>query len=211
MFSLEEKQEHRLKLLHHLYEVTGGDRGRIVSMWEVGAEVGLGREEIGLAMQYLVGEHLAKYEAMGGEIAITHDGVREVEAALSEPDEPTTYFPPAVNILNIRNNIGSPIVQGSPGAQQEVAYEAGVIEELVGRLEELRARIGELELGDDDEVDAIAQIDTAMAQARSKQPDHGIIRRALIKLQPYLAAGAAAGHGAEHVPALLAFVRGLLG
>jgi len=37
-------------------------------------------------VEYLVGENLVEYVAIGGEIAITHYGRKEIERALSAPD-----------------------------------------------------------------------------------------------------------------------------
>jgi len=37
-------------------------------------------------VEYLVGENLVEYVAIGGEIAITHYGRKEIESALSAPD-----------------------------------------------------------------------------------------------------------------------------
>ena len=37
-------------------------------------------------VEYLVGENLVEYVAIGGEIAITHYGRNEIESALSAPD-----------------------------------------------------------------------------------------------------------------------------
>jgi hypothetical protein len=69
-------------------------------MWELGTELGWDKETTDLTVEYLVGEGLVKYFTMGGGIVITHPGVVEIEHALTAPDQPTHYFPPAVNILS---------------------------------------------------------------------------------------------------------------
>ena len=93
---LEIQKEQRLRLLRRLYEHTGGDTAAMISMWAIGRELGLSEEETRRVVQYLVDENLAKYRAIGGWIGITHRGVKEVEATLQEPGQPTHHFPAAV-------------------------------------------------------------------------------------------------------------------
>ncbi len=55
---------------------------------------------------------------MAGSIAITHAGIKEVEAALSAPAEPTPRFPPTRNVIRIEHAVNTVIQQGTVGSTQ---------------------------------------------------------------------------------------------
>jgi len=204
--SLGEKREQRLRFLHLLYEKSDGNQQKHLSMWELGTELGLERPDIPVVMQYLEGEGLAEYKAMGGIIGITHWGVKQVEEALMTPEKETAYFPPAINILHIGTNIDSPIQQGSPGAEQRIGFDSEWLSELKVEVERLSEEIGNLQLTVEDESELRAQIATVLAQLKSQKPEKGILTAALRRFQPILTAGAAAGHVAEHLPGLLEMI-----
>jgi hypothetical protein len=90
-------------------------------MWDIGTELGLSRDETDNVVDYLVGEGLATHRAIGGAIAMTHGGVLEVERALTKPEAATKYFPPVINIMNIRSMVGSQIQQGTHASSQNKA------------------------------------------------------------------------------------------
>lgn len=115
MEPIEELRKKRFQFSHRLYELTKGSRYEIVNMFEVGEEIGFNRELTDLVTQYLEGEGLIKFQTVGGGIGITHEGVLEVEEAISNPDTPTTYFPP-FNFIYVGQMIDSQIQQASPGA-----------------------------------------------------------------------------------------------
>jgi hypothetical protein len=109
--TLDGKKAKRFRFLHALYDKTGGDEHSHPSMWDIGGDLGFSRPETELMVQYLKGEHLLTFAAMGGYISITHYGVLQVEQALSAPERPTQYFPPVINILQIGTVSGSHIQQ----------------------------------------------------------------------------------------------------
>jgi hypothetical protein len=118
MDALTKKKTDRFRFLNRLYERTNGDYHALEDMWEVGADVGLTRDEAQRVMDYLDGEGLATHRAMGGAVALTHVGLREVERALSVPEAPTHYFPAVVNVLQVQSMVGSQIQQGTHGSTQ---------------------------------------------------------------------------------------------
>jgi hypothetical protein len=83
---LTEKKAKRFRFLNGLYEKTDGNEEDVVDMWEIGAAVGLTREDTERVVQYLVGERLIAYVAMGGAIGITHFGVVQVGRHLPHDD-----------------------------------------------------------------------------------------------------------------------------
>jgi hypothetical protein len=103
---LMKRSENRYRFLRGLYDVTGGAENRFANMWELGEELGLSREETSDAVDYLKGEYLLEPKTLGGGIAITHAGVREVEATIENPDEATEHF--SVQVIN--NYFHAPVV-----------------------------------------------------------------------------------------------------
>lgn len=176
---LTQKKARRFRFLNGLYEKTDGNEEDIVDMWELGSEVGLSREETDSVVQYLVGENLLQYVAIGGAIGITHYGVVQVEQALSEPSRPTEYFPPLVNIVNIGTMSGSSVQQGGGNSNFDAFVQSvdqaaltdvvRQLKEALPELERVGARIDELR----------AHVLTLEAQSSLQQPNTAIVREAL--------------------------------
>ncbi len=112
MDTLEVKKTQRFLFMNRLHEKTNGNQYAAVNMWEIGQELGLTQDQTELAVQYLEGEKLLEFGGWGGYVSITHYGVRQVEEALSKPDEPTQYFPP-VHFIHVENMSHSVIQQGT--------------------------------------------------------------------------------------------------
>ncbi len=89
MKSLDEKKANRFRFLNYVYEITDGDETPSANMWEIGEKLGLTKDETQKIVDYLVGEGLIDYRAMGGEIELKHYGIVQVEEALSNPEKPT--------------------------------------------------------------------------------------------------------------------------
>jgi len=100
MNAVDEKRTQRFQFLNLVYEKTHGNEYEWVNMWDIGKELGWDRHTTDVVSQYLVGEGLIKFWALGGVLGITHDGVREIEHARSNPQEATTYFPAVINIMS---------------------------------------------------------------------------------------------------------------
>jgi hypothetical protein len=101
MDRLTEKRANRLRLINDVYERTDGDTSEALDMWQLGEELGFESDETQKIVDYLVGEGLLEYRAIGGVVGITHAGVVQVEAALSHPEQPTHYFPAVINVLHV--------------------------------------------------------------------------------------------------------------
>ncbi|MCK4826005.1 hypothetical protein KA005_60210 [bacterium] len=107
---LDKKRKNRFLLLHKLYEKTGGVADRhLVDIREVGKEIGIGPDTALDTFEYLKGEGLTKWMALGGLGTITHWGIKEVEDALDQ--KPTAHFP--ANIVILANSPGANVVSGS--------------------------------------------------------------------------------------------------
>jgi hypothetical protein len=190
---LTEKKAQRLRFLHALYNATDGDGTQLVDMWELGQELGLQSTDTQKVAEYLDGEGLIEFRVLGGGIAITHEGVVQVEAALSKPDEATQYFPAAINYLHIGSVVGSQIQQGTQ--QSSISTFAGErLGDLVEFVASLRQALPELLLSSEAKAEAEAEAATLEAQSKSPKPKTSVIRESLLSLRHILEH--AAGHAA---------------
>lgn len=127
MSTLDEKRKSRFLLLHKLYELTNGVAERhLIDIRELGKEIGIGTDVALEAFEYLKGEGLTKWMALGGVGTITHWGIKEVEDALDH--KPTSHFP--ANIVILTNSPGASVISGSPNQStifdqrgQQVTYQ----------------------------------------------------------------------------------------
>jgi hypothetical protein len=80
-----------------LYEMSRGSERVLLYDHEVGDAIGLGRMEAESARQYLAERGLVRV-VMGHIISISQAGADELEAALEQPEQATSHFPPAQGI-----------------------------------------------------------------------------------------------------------------
>ncbi|OAA84678.1 hypothetical protein [Clostridium ljungdahlii] len=178
MDKLTDIKSKRFKFMEILYEATDGNQHAFVNMSEIGKELGFNRKETDLITQYLEGEGLIKFVALGGEISITHYGVTQVEEALSEPDKPTEYFPP-INIINVQNMIGSQVQQGTTNSTQRETFSTSDIDKLTDFIQELDTKVSQLNLKPEDKDELDAEISTIKVQSSSSRPKPLIIKESL--------------------------------
>jgi hypothetical protein len=186
MDSIAEKRQNRFQLLKWLYDLAGGNSQKIVSMPEAGVYAGLSNADAAEAMTYLHNEGLAEHKAFGGRVVITHRGVKEIEDALATPQQPTTYFPPASNVIHIHSMVGSQIQQRTVGSNQQQTVSMPDAAATKALMEEFRRALAELPLGANHAAEADAEISTIDAQLRSTKPKPAIIRESLKTLRSLL-------------------------
>lgn len=202
MDALTKKKTDRFRFLNDLYKRTNGSKLAFVSLWDIGNELGLTREESMNASDYLKGEGLLEHVAMGGTIAITHYGVREVEAALSKPERESHYFPPVINILNVQSMVGSQIQQGTQGSSQNIVSSTTTadLREFVNLF---KSKFEEMSLNPSTQAEAEAEIRTIESQLDSPKPKIGIMRESLQSLRSILEGVASNAIAAQILPPLL--------
>jgi hypothetical protein len=100
-YSLDVKKATRFKILEQVYKETGGSENTILDMYEIGKELNLPTDLNEITFEYLTGERLLEYKALGGIVGITHYGIQQYEQAISVPEEESKYFPPVTIIQNI--------------------------------------------------------------------------------------------------------------
>ena len=170
MTTVAERHEQRFQFLNRIFEETGGNEHRIVNMWDVGNELGWDKETTQIAVQYLVGEGLVKFWALGGGIGITHSGVTEVEHAVANPREPTTYFPALINMTgDFRGaivNIGSTLADASQTVAALSSVDDAVQIELQRLIEQLRETLQETP---PEESEAVAWAAEALVDAAAEE------------------------------------------
>ncbi len=187
MNPLEELKLKRFQYLKALYEETGGSSSAYVETpYVLGESLGFPAHETMRIDEYLRGEGLVERLGLAGETTITHQGVVEIEAALSQPQKPTDHFPPVVNILNVQQMYGSQIQQGTSHSSQSQTLQAGdlkAIREFIGQLKQQLSTIG---LSGDALQEATSDIATVEAQLASTKPKPGILRESLTSIRTIL-------------------------
>ncbi len=105
------RKAQRFLYLKRLYEVTDGDKLKLVNRLDVGQELGWDEATTKQVISYLREERLLETSTFAT-ANITHLGVKAVEKALSQPNASTEYFPPG-NIIIVVNGdfyIGGDVV-----------------------------------------------------------------------------------------------------
>lgn len=178
-------QQKRFEYLHKLYEATGASENEVVNCFQFGNELGFSHAEVDRITDFLEGEGLISHAGLGGEISITHRGIVEVEAALSKPDEPTTYFP-AVNYIHVGQMIASQIQQGTDRSNQTLTYSNDDIAAILRFVSEVRIRLPELQLSDEFSAIMDSDIATIESQASSPRPKLAVIQECLSSIRTIL-------------------------
>lgn len=112
-----QKQKSRFMLLRKLYELTDGVAERhVIDIRELGVQIGMSADFALNTFEYLKGEGLVKWMALGGYGTITHWGIKEVEDALVQ--KPTAHFP--ANIIILTNSPGATVSTGPNNANSTV-------------------------------------------------------------------------------------------
>lgn len=199
MNTIDELRKKRFQFLHRLYEKTEGNEHEMINMWDLGKELGFEKAETDRISQYLVGEYLMEYAAMGGIIAITHQGVIEVENAISHPEEATQYFPP-VNIINIHHMQNSQIQQGTVESTQSQHLESETKNDISEFVELMKTKLPDLRLEADDMAEIEADINTVQSQVSSSRPKKSILKECLSSIQRVLEGAAGSVAAQQLIP-----------
>jgi len=119
MQDIERKKIQRFKVLQELYKQTNGDEHVFANINDICKKIGVPHSEYNALSKYLEGESLIEFRALGGIVSISHWGVKEIEEAHSNPDNPTEHFP-AFNVVYVENMNNSQIQQGNVGSSQSM-------------------------------------------------------------------------------------------
>jgi len=174
MTSIEEKKAQRFEFLKLIYDKTEGSEMEFVDMWDIGDESGWDRKTTEITAQYLVGEGLIEFHALGGILGITHFGVKEIEHALENPNEATTYFPATINIMSgdFRGsilNIESTLTNLSQSIGALIGAEADLKSELVGLIDQLKNELKSVPADKAEEAEAVAWAAQSLVQNSAEE------------------------------------------
>jgi hypothetical protein len=203
--TLDKKRRQRFQFMEAVYQATQGDRFKFTDLNAIAPAIGLSHEEADSVAQYLVDERLLKWQAFGGVIGITHEGVNEVEQALAHREQPTVHFPP-VNVIHIEHMTQSQIQQGTVGSVQQIVQattpdESEAVKRFLTSLQNVKR---ELKLTADSEAEFDAQVATMESQMKSARPKRAILKEAGVAVLDILASAP----GREAVEEVLKHVPG---
>jgi len=122
-YTLEQKKAARFKMLEKFYQESGGSENSFHSVFDIGEALHFSKDLTLVTSEYLSGEWLIEYKAMGGLSAITHHGIVQYEHAIEAPETASKYFPPVKiiqNILHVEKMNNTQIQQGTTDSKQEM-------------------------------------------------------------------------------------------
>jgi hypothetical protein len=199
----------RLRFMHALYEASGGASGELIDTDQFRVRLGLDYAPFWNTRRYLENEDLCR-GVTTHHFSITHQGVKEVEAALTAPTEPTEHFPPAENVILIGTAEATVIQQGNEDSVQEVELSTAALDEARRRAAELEARVRAAELEETELRALIAEATTAAAQLKSRRPRLAAVRETVGSVRDVLEAALAGGKAAAGILSALAAAKALL-
>jgi hypothetical protein len=92
-FTIEQKKEARFRMMEKIYKEYGGTENAPFDIEQIGEELNFSKDLTHITANYLVGERLIEYIAVGGIAVITHYGIKQYENAVAEPEKPSKHFP----------------------------------------------------------------------------------------------------------------------
>jgi hypothetical protein len=186
---IRKRDEQRYSLLRRIYEGIDSDielkfDNDELKKW--GRDVGLSWMETRIAFEWLVEEGLAEHITQANS-GLTHEGRREVEQSLRDPDDGTEHFMPQVinNVTNFYAAVGA-VQQGSnnvANVAQQINSPPG---EVVKAFSTLRDAIDKL-TGEERE-GADAALEGLEDEAKAEKPKPGRVRAFASALNTYLTA-----------------------
>ncbi len=112
----------RFAFLKELYDRSGGDSTPDFPAKDIGRKLGFDEALNEKIYQYLKAEGLLDFRGMGPQVAIAHEGIKEIEQVSKQPEGGTAHFP--ANVVFVGQMTDSQIIQASPGASQSYEINA---------------------------------------------------------------------------------------
>ena len=162
--------------LLNLHEQTQGKSDVQVSMFDIGAAVGLEKSDASHVAEELIGWELVEIRTLSGGIGITGTGIREIESLGLAPG-------------------GSDTALLSLGNQKVVTGEVlSAVADLVSRI---KNQIGSLGLGYDELMELMADVKCLDAQLESPRPKTAVFRACFTSIRENLAGFDAGALGSQ--------------
>jgi len=173
-----ERKKDRFTFLKRIFERSNGSSTGVFQIDKIGAELGFDRDKSTEIAQYLINEDLLEPYGLGGTITLTHLGIKEMEEALENPDEPTEHFLP-INIINIGTMTNSSLQQGTTSSTINVNLDSNKLNDLSQILESLKNVQDILGISVDLHKELVSEIQTLQIQKESPKPKSIIIKESL--------------------------------
>jgi hypothetical protein len=177
---IQRKQEQRFALLRNVYDATGGRTSVSIDneeLTECGRRAGLDDSQTQAAEEWLTNEGLLEGVTLQS-VSLTHQGVVEIEASMTDPEEPTDHFPASV-IQHVTNNyqINAPVGSIQTGSQNtaNVTQSVAVGDEVMKHIVTLRQAANKLDA--DRREEALELVETIESEAQSSKPKKSVIRQ----------------------------------
>lgn len=180
---VERKRAQRLAFMRCLYERTDGEMLKEIRLDVLSDELGWDLHTTKTVFDYLVNEGLAQSLGFGGDASITHQGVQEVERALTEPNEPTEHFPAAVTVHFHGDVVGSQVQAGTVrSAQHQLMAEVDRVD-AYRLVNELRNILADSRVDPAVRAEGQASLVAVEAQLSLEKPNAGVLREGLRSLR----------------------------
>ena len=168
MTDIQEREKQRFQLLKTLYDKSESDTFTDYNLYEIGEELGWDKQTTELAVYYLIQERLID-PLMGGHASISHQGVKEIEHALTVPEKPTTYFPAVINMFgDFRGsvvNVASILTSVRQGVSALSGVDAVTKQELQQLVEQLKEALQTAPPEKAEDVEAVAWAAESLVEA----------------------------------------------
>src|SRR5438309_9830694 len=125
------RKANRLRLMNLFFEEADGRQNVYVNCEPLAQQLDISDEEMASACDFLAGEHLIEpMQALWGKpypprVSLTHWGIKEIEQAREDPDEPTEHFPPLVSIVQIFGDVTNSNVQAGTVDSTQTGADGG--------------------------------------------------------------------------------------
>jgi hypothetical protein len=177
-----------------MYEASGASEAKFVDGVKLGENLHLVTQDTDDVMRYLEGEGLLRFVTAEGLIAITHQGVVEIEQALEHPEAATEHFAPGTIVIN-GDVVGSQIQTGGTQSPQTMTIDYGTDVAFIANF--LSAMTTAMALtpltSPEDNRQAELMIALLEAQLRRSEPDKGLTKPLLRALRDFSLAMAGSG------------------
>jgi hypothetical protein len=181
---ISKKKQDRFKFLNRIYEVSDGRTGYMINGETIGKEFGFDRGYSTAIYYYLNDEGLTEPMGSGIYLSLTHYGIKQIEEALSEPNEPTEYFPP-MNIINIGKMQGGVVQQGTGNSNINITSNE-TINNLNQYLDKLNKFADKYLKNDSLQQEIRADVNTIKQQLKSPKPKKTIIKASIQSVKEIL-------------------------
>lgn len=175
MDDIEQKKANRFLYLRKIYKETDTNTSVIINSLVVGEELfNYDKYETNKIVKYLVDKGLLENHGIG-RVRITHEGIEEIEEAISNINSPTKYFSDG-NIINniINGDISNSLIQQNTTESAQIVNSDVDVNEINKILKECE-KINDCLILDELKSD----IETLKSQINSPKPKKNIITESL--------------------------------